>query len=74
MAGENSLFGVVLGKGSVNIFLQGGKVFFLVDAAQQGLAHNVAVPVKNVGGGKLLRYHPFEAEPAGDNRNAEKTL
>ena len=52
MAGENSLFGVVLGKGSVNIFLQGGKVFFLVDAAQQGLAHNVAVPVKNVGGGE----------------------
>ena len=52
MAGENSLFGVVLGKGSVNIFLQGGKVFFLVDAAQQGLAYNVAVPVKDVGGGK----------------------
>ena len=52
MAGENSLFGVVLGKGSVNIFLQGGKVFFLVNAAQQGLAHNVAVPVKNVGGGE----------------------
>ena len=23
---------------------------------------------------KLLRYHPLEAEPAGDNRNAEKTL
>ena len=52
VAGENSLFGVVLGKGSVNIFLQGGKVFFLVDAAKQGLPHNVAVPVKNVSGGE----------------------
>lgn len=58
-AGEKSLsglFGAVLGKGGVNIFLQGGKVFFLVDAAQQGLAHNVAVPVKDVGGGESMMF------------------
>ena len=56
MAGVNSLFGVVLGKGSVNICLQGGKGFFLFDAAQQGLAHNITVPVKNLGGGVGLDF------------------
>ena len=61
-AGEKGLFGAVLGKGGVNIFLQGGKVFFLVNAAQQGLAHNVAVPVKDVGGGES---HDVQCELAG---------
>ena len=37
---------------AASIFFAGRKVFFLVDAAQQGLAHNIAVPVKNVGGGE----------------------
>ena len=63
--GEKSLsglFGAVLGKGGVDIFLQSGKVFFLVNAAQQGLAHNVAVPVKNVGGGE---GHDVQRELAG---------
>ena len=53
-------------RGSVNIFLQGGKVFFLVDAAQQGLAHNVAVPVKNVGDVYKRQANAFDE----DRRNA----
>ena len=42
--------------------MQSGKVFFLVDAAKQGLPHNVAVPVKNVSGGE---GHDVQCKLAG---------
>lgn len=49
-------------QGRRRYFLQSGKVFFLVDAAKQGLPHNVAVPVKNVSGGE---GHDVQCKLAG---------
>ena len=50
--GRIAYLALSLARAGVNVFLQGGKVLFLVDAARQGLPHNVAIPVKNVGGGE----------------------
>ena len=43
-------------------FCRAARFFFLVDAAKQGLPHNVAVPVKNVSGGE---GHDVQCKLAG---------